>query len=254
MNQDGELTTPGAGGAPPAEAALDAAAAPDLGVRFMDFIDLGGPVVIILLAMSVVALAIVLLKLWQFWMAGAGRTRAAERAVALHAEGRLDEAAQAAERGRSPASRVITRALDRLRRGASPAIAREDATQLGADILEDMRGYLRPLEVIVALAPLLGLFGTVLGMIDAFRALELAGSNVDPAALSGGIWVALLTTAVGLGVAMPVVAMLNLLERRIERAAHDMDNALARLFLDTGAAGNREASDDGRIRATAAGD
>jgi biopolymer transport protein ExbB len=56
---------------------------------------------------------------------------------------------------------------------------------------------------------LLGLFGTVLGMVEAFRQLELAGSQVDPAVLSGGIWQALLTTAVGLAVAIPAVLAHN---------------------------------------------
>jgi biopolymer transport protein ExbB len=84
--------------------------------------------------------------------------------------------------------------------------------------------------VIGTLSPLLGLFGTVLGMIEAFRRLEAAGSRVDPSILSGGIWGALLTTAVGLAVAIPTIAALNWLERRVERLAHDMDDAAARVF------------------------
>ncbi|HAE01168.1 MAG TPA: flagellar motor protein MotA, partial [Rhodospirillaceae bacterium] len=54
-------------------------------------------------------------------------------------------------------------------------------------------------------------------MITAFQQLESAGNQVNPAILSGGIWVALLTTAVGLAVAMPVVVILNWLERRVDR-------------------------------------
>ncbi len=57
-------------------------------------------------------------------------------------------------------------------------------------------------------------------MIEAFRQLEAAGNQVNPAILSGGIWEALLTTAVGLAVAIPAVVALNWLERRIERLAH----------------------------------
>ena len=54
-------------------------------------------------------------------------------------------------------------------------------------------------------APLLGLLGTVFGMIDAFQQMEMAGNNINPSTLSGGIWEALLTTAVGLSVAIPTV-------------------------------------------------
>ena len=59
----------------------------------------------------------------------------------------------------------------------------------------------------------MGLFGTVLGMIDAFRALQAAGDAVDPSVLAGGIWVALLTTAAGLGVAMPTSLALTFLRK-----------------------------------------
>jgi biopolymer transport protein ExbB len=78
-------------------------------------------------------------------------------------------------------------------------------------------------SVIAQMAPLLGLFGTVLGMIDAFQALQEAGDQVDPTVLAGGIWVALMTTAVGLAVAMPTSLILTWLESRVaaERIATD---------------------------------
>ena len=79
------------------------------------------------------------------------------------------------------------------------------------------------------IAPLLGLFGTVLGMIDAFRALQSAGTAVDPTVLAGGIWVALLTTAAGLAVAMPTSLLLTWLESRTARERDFAALALARL-------------------------
>lgn len=78
------------------------------------------------------------------------------------------------------------------------------------------------------LAPLLGLFGTVLGMISAFQALQQAGAQVDPSILAGGIWVALLTTAVGLAVAMPTSVALSWFEVRMEA-----DRVLAHKALHT---------------------
>ena len=109
---------------------------------------------------------------------------------------------------------------------------REELLRYGGDVLENLRGSFRILEVIASLAPLLGLFGTVLGMIEAFRQLEAAGNQVNPAILSGGIWQALLTTAVGLAVAIPVVAILNWLERRVDGLAHEMDNLVTQLFTE----------------------
>ena len=80
-----------------------------------------------------------------------------------------------------------------------------------------MRAQLPALEVIGTLTPLLGLLGTVLGMIAAFRAMEVAGSQVDPSVLSGGIWQALLTTAMGLAIAIPVMAAYNWMDRKSQR-------------------------------------
>jgi len=77
------------------------------------------------------------------------------------------------------------------------------------------RGF-RFLDSVAQLSPLMGLFGTVLGMISAFQALQDAGSQVDPSILAGGIWVALMTTAVGLAVAMPTSVVLSWFETRME--------------------------------------
>ncbi len=92
-----------------------------------------------------------------------------------------------------------------------------------------MRGGLRTLEVISALSPLIGLLGTVFGMIGAFQALESAGSQVDPSILSGGIWEALLTTAAGLTVAIPALAAFHWADRTIELCREKLQDRLARL-------------------------
>ena len=96
--------------------------------------------------------------------------------------------------------------------------------------LASLRSHLRTLEVIATLSPLLGLLGTVLGMIEAFRQLEISGNQIDPGILSGGIWQALLTTALGLGVAIPVVLAHSWLERKVDRCRHNMEDAVTRVF------------------------
>ncbi|MEB3734988.1 MotA/TolQ/ExbB proton channel family protein [Halopseudomonas pachastrellae] len=67
-------------------------------------------------------------------------------------------------------------------------------------------------------------------MIVAFQNMEAAGSRVDPSVLSGGIWQALLTTAVGLAVAIPTVAVHSWLERRVERVAAAINDAVTQVF------------------------
>src|SRR3546814_15805260 len=100
-----------------------------------------------------------------------------------------------------PRTRLV-RALGRQRRDLPEAMVREEVMRCGNEALEGLRVQLGALEVIGSVSPLLGLFGTVLGMIEAFRQLAEAGSQVSPAILSAGIWEALLTTAVGLAVAI----------------------------------------------------
>lgn len=175
-----------------------------------DLYALGGPVVALLLAMSVVALAIVLAKLWQFRSLGA-----AERALAANPRRPSADLPFAADLAPLAAAGLT-----------GPEARASGEARIAARSAELARG-LRALEAIAQTAPLLGLFGTVLGMIDAFRAVEAAGAQVDPGDLAGGIWVALSTTAAGLAVALPVQLLLTALESRLDRA-----EAAARLALD----------------------
>lgn len=202
--------------------------------RLATLFDLGGPVVMILMAMSVLALAIVLLKFWQFFSLRLHHQGFVEHALERLRIGDSDGALEALRTTPNPIARVMEVAVRGRRDPAhEDALVREEVSRVGARYLEALRGQLRGLEVIGALSPLLGLLGTVLGMIEAFRQLELAGSRVDPALLSGGIWEALTTTAVGLAVAIPVVAVLNWLERRVDRFRHQMEDAVTRIFTQT---------------------
>lgn len=223
----------------PATAALlaptssNASAVEDLRV----FLNTGGPVVMVLLALSVLALTLVLAKLIQFRRCRIGDRASARQALSLWRAGRTDPALALASASPNPASQALARALRGHRHKVPEAIVREEVLRYGNSALFELRRGLRPLEVIGSLAPLLGLLGTVLGMIEAFRQLEAAGNQVNPAILSGGIWEALLTTAVGLTVAIPVVALLNWLERRIDHLAQEMDDVVTQAFtVDLGAA------------------
>lgn len=198
--------------------------------RLVGFVDVGGPVVVLLLAMSVFALAILLTKLWQFRSLRIANRTVARRAYRLYTDGREDDALALASRSPNPAAVALAHAIRGRRRGLPDAAVREAVFNRGGETLAWLRSWFRPLEVIASLAPLLGLFGTVLGMIKAFQQLESAGSQVNPAILSGGIWEALLTTAVGLAVAIPVVALLNWLERRVDRLAIEMESLLNRFY------------------------
>lgn len=172
-------------------------------------LDLGGPVVLILGALSVLVAAVTLYKLWQFTAAGVGRHRALSRTVAAWDAGDRTGARTALDGSGSYLRPVIEMAMNG---HADPARLEAEAEARFARL---ERGF-RLLDSVAQLAPLLGLFGTVLGMISAFQALQAAGSQVDPSVLAGGIWVALLTTAVGLAVAMPTALILSWFEARMD--------------------------------------
>jgi biopolymer transport protein ExbB len=92
------------------------------------------------------------------------------------------------------------------------------------------RAGLRPLELIATIAPLLGLLGTVLGMISAFQALQEAGARADPSMLAGGIWEALLTTAAGMAVAIPASVAATWFESITDRLRLEMEDIGTRIF------------------------
>ena len=208
------------------------AAAPDTAWGTLAaFVDAGGPVVVILAGLSVLMLATAFLKAGQFVRLGVWRRSQAYDAIVLLRRGRVDQALAAAGSGKGVAARIVANTLHALSTGHDHEHARDEAQRQVDETTERLQTNIRILEVIASLAPLLGLFGTVLGMIEAFQQLEASGSRADPSILSGGIWEALLTTAVGLAVAMPAVVLVNLLDRTVESFTRDAENMVAQIFI-----------------------
>jgi len=202
-------------------------------IRLIEMMNAGGPVVYLLVVLSIIVLTVTLVKLLQFYQAGVFRNRIALQAVQQFRSGQSQAALSLSGQCNSIRSQVVAKSIrGQMNTQASKITAREEVLREATDQLEQLSSHLRILELIASLAPLLGLFGTVLGMIDAFQQLENSGNQVDPSILSGGIWLALLTTAVGLAVAMPTVAINSFFERRLERLTHDLDNQIAQIFVD----------------------
>lgn len=185
--------------------------------KLISLLELGGPVVALLAVMSVVGLAIIVLKIWQFTRAGIGVEQNVQPVLQAWETGLPDQALALAYGVPGLIGRLLSGAISAHLRKTATDIVKEDIARLASRELNACRSYLRALDMIAQIAPLLGLFGTVLGMIEAFHQLQQAGDQVDPATLAGGIWVALLTTAVGLAVAIPATTIHNWLESRIAR-------------------------------------
>ncbi|MDF1706485.1 MAG: MotA/TolQ/ExbB proton channel family protein [Paracoccaceae bacterium] len=198
----------------------------------------GGVVMWIIAGLSVLTLALILWKLWRLSLSGLWRRMQAERAVALWVAGQAGDAQAMLVAPRGIRSRVVAQAMAALR---DPSLtrdaARDEVLRVARRELNAARSGLRALELISTIAPLLGLLGTVLGMITAFQALQSTGAQADPTILAGGIWEALLTTAAGMAVAIPAGVALVWIESLTDGVQADLEDAVTQIFTRDPAGG-----------------
>ncbi len=210
-----------------------------------EFLTRGGPVLWAIAALSVITLALILWKVWDIWRRRVWAGHRTDAAVATWTGGDT-AAALAGLAVRSGPRAVVARTA--MESCLDPALgdseAREETTRIAKSALAETRVGLRALELIATIAPLLGLLGTVLGMIAAFQALQTSGSRADPAVLAGGIWEALLTTAAGMAVAIPASMALSWFDGTVERLQGDLEDVASRIFTRRPAAqGLRQAAE-----------
>ncbi|AHM03406.1 Ferric siderophore transport system, biopolymer transport protein ExbB [Roseibacterium elongatum DSM 19469] len=198
-----------------------------------DLIANGGVVLWIIAALSVATVALILWKLWRLSLSGAwSGERITADAIALWQSGRATDALARLDGRRAVRARLAHAAMAACSDASlTEAAAREETARQARALLGQMRMGLRPLDLIVTIAPLLGLLGTVLGMIAAFQALQEAGIQADPATLAGGIWEALLTTAAGMGVAIPASMALTWFDAVADRIQAEMEDDATRIFI-----------------------
>lgn len=209
---------------------------------------LGGPAIWAIAALSVITVALILWKIWRLALLGAwSGGRRARRAVELWTSGQEAQATETVRGRRTCRARLLQAAMSaRQDNTLDEAGAQAETERVARQLMTRARSGLRPLELIATIAPLLGLLGTVLGMIAAFQALQEAGARADPAALAGGIWEALLTTAAGMAVAIPASMALTWFESVADRLRHEMEDAATKVFLRP-----LSGSDERRLRAAA---
>ena len=199
--------------------------------QLFQYLQDGGPVLYVLVAVSILGLTIILVKLFQFSLLAMHRKQFIEPTMRHWRNGQVREALGVLRKNKGPVARVLEAALRGLANGEEEEqTVREEVTRVAGVELDNLRSGLRMLALIAYISPLIGLLGTVLGMIDAFQALEAAGNRVDPSILSGGISVALLTTAAGLIVAIPAAATHNWMEGIVYRNQRAMEDSVTQMF------------------------
>ena len=190
----------------------------------------GGGMMYPLVLCSLVALGVMIAKAWTLWLAHRGAKRVLAGVEEAARAGRIDEAIQIASDTPGPTAAILLAGLRRIRFGTvnetelPQAVSTTGAIELG--FLE--RGLVI-LATVANVAPLMGFLGTVAGMIQAFAAIE-AANTVDPALVAGGIKVALLTTATGLAIAIPVNIGYNYFVTRIDSLILDMEQGTQQIL------------------------
>src|SRR5689334_6806098 len=173
----------------------------------------GGPFMWPIIVCSVIAAAIVLERLWSLQQRRVIPADLTRRIWALVEAGQVNDKVIAALQGNSPLGKLLATGLANRHRPREVLMERiEDA---GRHVAHDLDRYLNTLGTIAGVAPLLGLLGTVTGIIRAFGAIHEGGLG-DPRLLSGGISEALICTAAGLSVAIPSYVAFRYLRGKVE--------------------------------------
>jgi len=194
----------------------------------------GGPIIVVLLVLSLFSLALIVVKIAQLRGATAGAAARAQ-AIETWAKGDRHSAIKALRALTSPADRITLAAMEGLNANRPRAVVEADLEWRGNAEISQMNRHIRLLELIAMISPLLGLLGTVTGMIQSFQELALAEGAANASLLAGGIWQALLTTAAGLLVAIPAAIAASLLSDRVDRAATTIESSVGQLFAAHGA-------------------
>lgn len=182
----------------------------------LEIFQAGGWVMYPILACSIAAMAIVLERLWALRRGRVAPEDLLPDVWEMYRRHQLTPARIGEIRDGSPLGRIIAAGL--VNREHSREIMKEALEEAGRQVVHELERYLNMLGTIGVISPLLGLYGTVLGMIQTFTAITTAGIG-NPAPLAGGIATALITTAAGLTVAIPTLLFHHFLIGRVDSLA-----------------------------------
>lgn len=184
-----------------------------------------------LAALSVYAVAVVIFKIVQFKKANVFDRSFIEPALKEIKQGDRNKATQTLAGIKGPIARIMRVTFECVtNRDMSQKSREAEIMRVGSGDIRYLESHLRGLEMTATVAPLMGLLGTVIGMIGSFSKLSLSGTRVDPTLLAGGIWEALLCTAGGLAVAIPALAAHYILDGIIEKVRATMKDVSVQIL------------------------
>jgi len=198
----------------------------------LDFLAKGGVLVGPILLCSVVALALFLERLVRLSRVNTNGHGLVAPITRCLENGEEQQAYELARQEDSPLGRILTQAIEVKHRDRETL--KEVLAQAAERESRALSRYLQALATIGNITPLLGLLGTVLGMIKAFMVIQEMGGKVNAAVLAGGIWEAMLTTALGLAVALPTMVGHSYLSARVERYESELGDGIVSFLKATG--------------------
>ncbi len=184
----------------------------------------GGPLMWPLGLCSVVAVAYMVERALRLRRSVLGSEAAGKRIVDTLRSGGTAAALELARAERTPQARIVTATLEHA--ALAPAVREKRVEDLAALEVKRLSGNLRPLMIVYVVAPLLGLLGTVWGLIEAFATVATKNALGRPELLASGVYQALVTTAAGLTIAIPAVIAYYHFKSRIE----DFSRGLEQLY------------------------
>ena len=198
--------------------------------QLTNYIDKGGLIFLILILLSVISISIIFFKFFQFLLLEKKNFTKLENKIISSKN--LNDFMSTKSDLNNPFNNIIYFAAQMLQNPNLEKSQKIAEIKISSEKeIKRLESYLPSLEIISQISPLVGLLGTVIGMISSFNQLEIGGSTVDPAILAGGIWTALLTTAAGLVVAIPALISHYFFEKKIENFQKELNQLLT--LLDT---------------------
>ena len=198
---------------------------------FLNFMDKGGIIFTLLFSLSIITIAIVTFKYFEiFILKRLDFSRLSNFLDSLTTQSKLSYVKEnGLEKMSNSQKLLIENIVDLINSNQTKNSIEQEVNILLSKEFQKANSFLPSLEIISQVSPLIGLLGTVIGMIDSFNELELGGSLVDPSILAGGIWTALLTTAMGLIVAIPALISHYFLDKKVSSLSENFEIIVQRL-------------------------
>lgn len=189
----------------------------------------GGAGIWVIGALSLLMVAVAIERFHRLRMSAIVPSGLVDEVVALWQAGRLDELQEALARRESVLAKAIRFIVANRARWAPERLG-ERAGELASRALRQQQQRAYPLAVVATVAPIVGLLGTVVGMIEAFHVIAFAGGMGDASLLAGGISKALVNTAAGLSVALPALALHHFFRHRLTLGGLALEEQLERVL------------------------